>query len=135
MSLFDHKKDKVKAFKKVKRGRTKKDVRKLEEQMLGPEPIPTYQGENPENYGIDALTVSIVFPNEKVRDLFGKFLKISYSKVRKAQYVTDISLLINLVEQLDKGELKYINGVFGSFSNRSSSKKRNMANTPKRRKL
>jgi len=113
MGLFDKKRDRSNAFSEMAKGKDNKEVRHLEEQMLKPRPIETYVGEQPENYGIDSLTVSIVFPDEQVKKLFAKHMKISYSKVKKAQYMTDISMLINLVKQLDSGKLVYKGGKFG----------------------
>ena len=113
MDLFKRKRDKVEAFKKQTRGADKVKKREMEEQMLTPDSIETYTGDNPENFGIDALTVSIVFPDNKVKASFEKHLKISYSKVKKQQYVTDISLLIDFMKALDDGSLIYDNGKFG----------------------
>ena len=112
MKLFSRQRDKVEAFKKQTKGSTKKEKRKTEEQMLTPEPIEPYLGENPENYGIDALTVSIVFPDNNVKKLFQKQLKISYSKIKKQQYVTDISLLIDFMKALNSDSLIYEKGKF-----------------------
>ena len=123
MDLFKRKRDKVEAFKKQTRGADKVKKREMEEQMLTPDSIETYTGDNPENFGIDALTVSIVFPDNKVKASFEKHLKISYSKVKKQQYVTDISLLIDFMGALSDGSLTYENGKFGLGTEKKSGRR------------
>ena len=112
MSLINRNTNRVRRFEKQSKGMNNKEKRQLETQLLRPEPVPTYTGDLPENYGIDALTVSIVFPNNKIKALAEKFLKISFSKVKKQQYITDISMLIKLFELMDKGIIVYKNNAF-----------------------
>lgn len=114
MSLIKRNRDRAGRFENLAEGKTEKEKRKLETQLLKPEPVPQYTGDMPENYGIDALTVSIVFSNEKVKALAEKFLKISFSKVKRQQYITDITLLVDMLKQMDKGKLIYKDGEFYS---------------------
>lgn len=96
-------KSKAEQFDAAARGKSKEEVRKLEQTMLQPGRLPPFT--QPQTYK-DALaerSVRVVFPTPESFTLFKKYFKVS---TYIEQNVTDIKMLIELLEALDEGRLK-----------------------------
>lgn len=96
--------DKAKKFDIMRKGKTKEEVRQLEQKFLKPSKLPAYH--KPEN-AKDALisrTIKLVFVTEADVELFKKHFKVS---TYKENNVLDTNLLIALLTELEEGRLAY----------------------------
>jgi hypothetical protein len=109
MSIFDKKIDRVQKFEKVSEGKTEEEKRDLEEILLKPEPLPIYDGPQPEHKSeLESRTALIVFRNKHQMDLIGELFQIRTS-IGKVSYITDISLLEGIAKMVKAGRA-VING-------------------------
>lgn len=98
---------KVERFRKLSKGKTPMEIRKLEKTLLQPEQIPPYGGPMPPSTAVrplSDLTIKLVFPNRKKLAVFEKHFSISH---HIEQSVTNIDLLLALMKALDKGRIVY----------------------------
>lgn len=95
-------KSKVQSFEEQRRGKTKKEVRQLEQTMLVPDKLPPFTKPKTHKDSVTERSVRLVFPDQKSFDLFKKHFKVSTYKENNA---LDISLLIRLLEALDAGKI------------------------------
>ena len=110
MSVFSTKQDKVKKFEAITEGATKEKKREVEERLLVPEPLPMYDGPEPDHKSeLDSRTALIVFRNKAQMDTIGKLFSIRTS-VNKVSYITDISLLEEIAKQVHAGEAEVVDG-------------------------
>ena len=103
-SLSDRENNKVRKFKTLSKGKDKKEVRKLEEKMLKPEPIPKYFGRKAGIGPVEKRSILFIFPSRKDLNRLGKFVKINTAKGNNTQ---DINFLISILELLESGSLTY----------------------------
>jgi hypothetical protein len=103
--------DRVKLFEQASNGKTKEEVREMEMQMLEPEPIPPYTGEEIRYIVNSEHTVKFVFPNQEAMDLFGKHIPIT-TYIEKS--VTDLKIIFDLFRAIDAGTIVY-DKKFGHF--------------------
>lgn len=98
---------KVERFEKLSEGKTPRETRDLEMELLQPEVIPTYAGEQPKH--------SAIYPNRGKAIKFGFKTKEEVALVKKyfhvnqyvEQNVSEVSLLIALLKALEEGTIKY----------------------------
>ncbi len=98
---------KLKKFKRVTKGKSQEQIREAEMALLKPDPIPPYNGEHPLNRNdLISRSVNIVFKSQEDMNAFHQnIMPISYSIAHKKAYITDITLLMNLLEDIKKGKL------------------------------
>jgi len=92
-------------FQKLSKGKSKKEIRKLESEMLKPEHLPPYTGQGAGRHcDIDKLTLKIVFPDEESFKLWKQHFRVS---TYIEQSTVNIDKLIAFLCALDKGTIKY----------------------------
>lgn len=96
--------DRVALFEKMSAGKSKEEVRKLEMEMLEPEPLPMYTGEEIRYIANSELSVRFVFKNEEEMELFGKYVPIATYLERS---VTDIRIILDLFRSMESGKITY----------------------------
>lgn len=104
LSFLGKSSNRVERFERLKKSKSKEEVRKLEQALLEPEPIPEYTKEQPTNKGMHALAVKLFFNEQKDYDLFCKHFKVS-QYIEASCYQLDI--LLALLKALEKGRLVY----------------------------
>jgi len=110
-SIFDSKPDKVKQFQASSKGVTEVVKREIETQLLKPENIVKYTGEEPKHKSdLSARTVLIVFRNTTQMELIGNLFEIRESKVNHDTYITNIQLLETIAQSVKDGTMGIING-------------------------
>lgn len=96
--------DKMKQFEAMTAGKSKEEIRQIEIEMLEPEPIPLYVGEEHRYIVNSEHTVKFIFANQDEMDFFGKHIPIS-SYIEKS--VTDLKIIFDLLKGMDAGEITY----------------------------
>ena len=108
MGLFDTKRDKVKQFEEVTKGRTKEDKRKAEGSLLKPERLPNYDGDKPKHKSeLHSRTALIVFNSKEQQKLIGEIFHIKTS-VQGVTYITDVSLLGAIAKGVRDGKYQIV---------------------------
>ena len=97
---------KVEKFKTLSKGKSKKQLRKLEQKLLKPEPIPKYFGRKAGIGPVEKRSILFIFPSRKDLNRLGKFVKINTAKGNNTQ---DIDFLMSILELLESGKLAYDN--------------------------
>lgn len=91
-------------YKKLSKNLPERQKRKIETKLLKPEKIPPYTGRSPIKNLLDKYTVKIILSDDEQLNLFKKYFKVTnYIE----QSVVDISLLTNLLKNLDQGLIEY----------------------------
>jgi hypothetical protein len=85
-------------------GLPKSEVRELEMEMLGPEPIPGYIGEDARYIVNSEFSVRFIFKNQEEMDLFGKFVPIATYRERS---ITNIKIILDLFRAMDARKITY----------------------------
>lgn len=96
--------NRVEQFERLVEGKSKEERRKIEMEMLGPDPIPPYIGEERRYIVNSEHTVKFVFASQDEMDLFGKYIPIA-SYIEKS--VTDLKIIFDLLKGMDAGEITY----------------------------
>lgn len=108
MSIFNKKRDKAKQFSEVTKGKSKKEKRKAEAQLLKPEPLPVYNGPTPKYKNeLESRTCLIVFRNKAQQDLIGNLFSVRES-VSGTIYITNIALLEDIATKVQSGEYQLV---------------------------
>ena len=95
----------LKRFKKLTKGKSRKEIRNVERKLLKPIKLPTYTGATPGfKSPVHERTVQIVFENFIDLDLFCKYFKVSRFK---GVNVHNVRLLVEFLNILDRGVLTY----------------------------
>jgi len=96
----------VKRFAKLVEGKSAKEKRKLEEDLLKPSQLPKYTGPEPSAQGIEGRAVRMVFPDDESFNMFRRHFSVStYQQNSISQ--TQIKPLLAFIRLLDKGVLTY----------------------------
>jgi hypothetical protein len=95
---------KIETFKKKSCGKSKQEVRKLEEEMLKPEKLKPYIGKKSFADGVKDKSCKIFFNDEEDWDLFNKYFQIS---VYVEPSVANIKLLIDFLHAMEEGQVNY----------------------------
>lgn len=103
--------DKIKQFEAMTAGKSKEEIRQIEIEMLEPEPIPLYVGEEHRYIVNSEHTVKFIFANQDEMDFFGKHIPIS-SYIEKS--VTDLKIVFDLLKEIENGSIIY-NKKSGTF--------------------
>lgn len=103
--------DKMKQFEAMTAGKSKEEIRQIEIEMLEPEPIPLYVGEEHRYIVNSEHTVKFIFANQDEMDFFGKHIPIS-SYIEKS--VTDLKIVFDLLKEIENGSIIY-NKKSGTF--------------------
>ena len=108
MGFFDKPNNKVEQFEKVAKGKSKEEVRIVEEHLLKPEVLSKYSGKKPKYRSeLASRTALIVFKNKAQQDLIGEIFSIRES-VNSEIYVTDISLLEIIARGVKDGKYQIV---------------------------
>lgn len=94
----------VERFKAASKGKSKEDVRRLEQTLLKPEVLPPFTGKKGVKDSLQSLIIKIVLPNKRALKLFSEHFSIS-KHVENS--VINIDLLLLLLEGLHKGKIVY----------------------------
>ena len=103
--------DKMKQFENMTVGKSKEEIRQIEMEMLEPEPIPLYIGEERRYIVNSEHTVKFIFANQEEMDFFGKHIPIA-SYIEKS--VTDLKMVFDLLHEIENGSILY-NKKSGTF--------------------
>lgn len=98
---------KSKQFLEQSRGKSKEEVRELEQQMLKPATLPPYTKEQANTNVLADRGVKIVFPDMETFELFARHFRVRGVGKAVGNAVTDIKLLILFLEHLESGEIVY----------------------------
>lgn len=94
----------VKKARKILKGKSKKERRKIEQHLLKPERIPEYTGELPKKGPIERRTIEIICKTETDVDIIRRHFKVSeYKRLN----IRNITLLMKFLDALDEGSLQY----------------------------
>lgn len=96
--------DRIAQFEKMSAGKSKQEVREMEMEMLEPEPIPEYMGEELRYILNSEFAVKFLFKDQEEMDFFGKFVKIAVYHERS---ITNIKIILDLFHAIEKGEISY----------------------------
>lgn len=96
--------DTVKKFNKLSKGKSKEEVRSMEQQMFKPEPLPDFFGEESRFVIHGDYTLKMVIPNEETWNLIGRHFTIT-NFVEKS--IAKIDMLVDFLKLLDSGEVTY----------------------------
>lgn len=90
----------------------KEELRDLEMNLLTPEPIPEYVGENRRYFINSEHSVKFVFSSQEEMDFFSKYIQIT-EYIEKS--ITDIKIILDLFRAMELGEISY-DKKLGKFS-------------------
>lgn len=103
--FLNKRKPRVVAFGEIKQGKTKKEIRALEQKLLKPTvPVPCKSRHQFRKYELDNRTVLIVFSSDADFSLFKKHIKTSSYKKNS---VSNTKMLLALLKEIDKGNVHY----------------------------
>lgn len=116
--------NRVEQFERLVEGKSKEERRKIEMEMLRPDPIPPYIGEERRYIVNSEHTVKFVFASQDEMDLFGKYIPIA-SYIEKS--VTDLKIIFDLLNAIENGHIVYNkkNGTFLPYINREKGETKN----------
>lgn len=105
--------NKVERFERLSRGKSKEEVRELEQKMLVPTKLPPVTSPKTMDR-LHELGVRIVFPDTDAMELFKRHFKVlTYVE----NNVPNIKLLLLLLKELDEGRIIYSEGKIGYATN------------------
>jgi hypothetical protein len=142
MSFFKGVKTKVERFSEVAGNLPDSERRKAEEAHLKPAPIEPYDGPQPRHKSeLESRTALIVFRDKQQQELIGELFSIRES-VKGETYITDISLLEYIANQVKLGfmyvtsnnQIHFVEGEIADHSNNQESENKKV-NKRKRLKI
>lgn len=96
---------KLARFMRLKQGKSKEEIRKLEMELLRPEKLQMRVGAKMRAVTtLEARSILLVFPTDTSVDLFKKYFKVSKYKGQSAHR---IEMLIDFLQVINTGELVY----------------------------
>ena len=96
--------DKVAQFAKLSEGKTKEEIRSLEQNMFKPEALQENIGEQRRYIVNSEHTAKFVFRSKEDMDFFDKHIQISFYMERS---ITDIKIILDLFRAMDAGQISY----------------------------
>ena len=96
--------NKVETFKKKSCGKSKKEIRKLEQEIFPPEKLKPYVGDKSTANGVKDMSCKIFFNTEEEWEMFNKYFRVS---MYVQPSVADIKLLIDFLKFMDEGNVVY----------------------------
>ncbi len=101
----DLEKKKLSKFKKLKKGKTQKEIRALEEKLLKPEKIPKHVGKTPTATSpIQEKSIRVFFPTRKWVRLFKKHFKC-FEYIENS--TVEVDMILALLKDLESGRIRY----------------------------
>lgn len=91
-------------FEKLIRGKSDKEIREIEMQLLKPAPVPAYRGPKPVRADFKRRSLRLAFPNKSAIKRWAKWIRIS-------QYVEnnthDVAIFMELLKLLENDRLAW----------------------------
>jgi len=103
-SKGSYEESKIKRFKQLIKGKSEKEIRKIEQSLLKPIPIPKYRGPTAQKSDIEKRTIEITFPSETYIKRFAQFIKIN-TYIKCNTY--DTEKLIELLRLMEEGRIRW----------------------------
>lgn len=91
-------------FEKLIKGKSKEEIRKIEQALLKPKPIDSYKGPKSGKSVFDKKSITITFPNGEYIKKLGKFMRVN-TYMKNNTY--DTGFLIELIELMEQGRLRW----------------------------
>lgn len=95
---------KTEKFKKLSKGKSKKEIRELEQKILTPSPIPKYKGKKPRTSDADKRKLLIYFRSLSEFDLFKKHIGVNDYQGANTR---DLDMIMAFIECIDNGSIKW----------------------------
>lgn len=99
-----HDESRAKHFEKLIKGKSSKQIRKIEQALLKPKPIDSYKGPKSGKSSFDKRSITITFPNSEYIKRLAKLMRVN-TYMKNNTY--DTKFLIELIELMEGGRLRW----------------------------